>query len=1142
MKRKLLSLLLAGAILMTGSFGPVAMSAKADWWSDFGLPTIEFPKLEWPHFNIPTFTIPGTNITIDPTKGLDGLKEITNVIPDKIDVPGTQFSIYPKESLGGNIVKNILPFVGGIADYLNPYKPAASLARAIITVAKPFFDQWVKPLIPKAIKNGAFTIVEQLKNLLKLTDNPIVQNVFLPVWDFLVGPIDDLVVDIIKLLAEEDVAPGGGGGAEGGGGGGKIGGPPTMVIPDPFKNQIPTGYFDQIDVNGIATGWAVDPNNSSASIKVRMHPILGQYPNETVANLPYPRLSYPGNHGFSYRIPSGMRDGKDNILEAYGKDNDEWGVEGKIPGSPKKYKLFEAAFGEIESLDKKTGVISGWAVDPDNMTSPAAVKLTIDGITLPGDTIANLSASYLSAEKLSRAPGASKNIGFKFAIDPTKYHDGKEHVINAYVVNQKDDDRIGPGAKNDLLLANSPLTFRYPAVIPIRFAMDPVVVQQGSRVFQSIEGIANQEHGAFVTMDNEKLDINAERHGYPIFEYWTGLTVKADGTSAKTRSVSFDFKTAPTLSLGLHTITVESPAYDYMAFSYKGSFKINVVPYSSFVAVVPDILTPETEFDLLLKNIPQKIKLTGAEANATVSGIYLQGDRQQSWVQILSVNEKGDGTAVVHAKIPLEASQTRKGSGVIQMPVRIDLKNALAKEELRLSPESSNTYINAKTGAGKDPLFNPVCRSALKPTLEIVGASGQADGKGSGFGCYSKLTVGISGTKAGKPFSITLPEALTWTDAENKGSPMVYSPNETEWNGDLVSFHLQTLGTWSRDYLGVEEITVTIKDAEGNSASAKINMTSPQQVRVMPLGGKPGDEIQPGDDLRVAWKGFGGNILNLSIDGEPFRKLYLEGMGSLKPLPSDPSMSYYDGLYLPRWVIPGEHRLLLEDAGYKAETLFKVAGEVVKEEPKNVESPKVIEKQAEAKVEKPKPTPQITVSPNPAKVGTRITLRLIGFGPLGTVAIYLKGNGKNVKLSGYADYTDSSGALTKEVTLPADLVGGSYIISATDTANATDTTTLTVEAVEPPTPPPAPKPKPVPKVESNPVPPVDTTPANTPSGESVPLPKEGSNQTPTCPAGSTYSPTFHSCIEDRPSRSPYDGLPCPAEGTVPSYATQGCIP
>src|SRR3989338_9866923 len=173
-------------------------------------------------------------------------------------------------------------------------------------------------------------------------------------------------------------------------------------------------------------------------------------------------------------------------------------------------------------------------------------------------------------------------------------------------------------------------------------------------------------------------------------------------------------------------------------------------------------------------------------------------------------------------------------------------------------------------------------------------------------------------------------------------------------------------------------------------------MTSPEQVRIMPLGGKPGDEIDPGADLWVAWKGFGGLNLSLTIDGEPFRKLYLEGRGALKTLPSDPSMGYYDGFYLPGWVTPGEHRLLLEDVVnlddkkkpfYKAETIFKVAG-IIPDEPKkettvNEGQKKPLDQpvtpQPVVAPPKPKPIPQLTVTPNSAKAGAVITLKLTGF-------------------------------------------------------------------------------------------------------------------------------------------------------------------
>src|SRR3990167_6693156 len=98
MKKFFATLLAAAVFLINTVF--YAPAAYADW----EFPKFDFPKIELPHVELPKYKFQ---------------------LPDKIDIPGTPFSYYPRESVGGNVVKNILPFAGGMLDYLNPMKPVA---------------------------------------------------------------------------------------------------------------------------------------------------------------------------------------------------------------------------------------------------------------------------------------------------------------------------------------------------------------------------------------------------------------------------------------------------------------------------------------------------------------------------------------------------------------------------------------------------------------------------------------------------------------------------------------------------------------------------------------------------------------------------------------------------------------------------------------------------------------------------------------------------------------------------------------------------------------------------------------------------------------------------------------------------------
>lgn len=1158
MKKKFLALLLALTIVFnTGVAG--TQTANAQWqWPNFELPKIELPKFELPKFELPSFTIPGINFTIDPGKGLDQFKEILDVVPDKVGIPGTGLSIYPKESIANNIIKNLPGLASEFVNSLNPFKAASSIAHILLKLARPYIEPAIKKFLPAPFKGGAYQFLEQIKGIMKAIDIPIVKDVVLTLWDFLVGPIDDLAIEIVEILAEEQKQPPPEIPEKGEDMIMAIGTEGEIIFPTPWVNKKPIGAFDNLDENGMATGWALDPDNPSASIKVRMHPILGQFQNEVIANLPSLDIGHPGAHGFSYRIPSGMRDGKENILEAYGKDVTEFGVEALLNGSPKKYTLFEKAFGEIAGISEK-GQITGWAVDPDMVDDGAEVKFYLDSVKdgggkVLGSTKTNGAYAYIDPQKLFKAPKNIKNISFSFNVDPEQYYDGVRHKIHAYVVNRDDQ-----GKTWEYELANSPVYFMYPKTLPISFKDDPITVQQGSRVFQTIFGVGNKDHLTNAYLDDKSLDINEEKHGYPFYNYDKGIAVKNDGTGVDTRSVDFSFKTAKDLSLGEHKVTVESSYTDYLGFVYKGSFKINVVPYNSLQVLVPEDVSPENEYDVFISNIPKQIKFSGKEANASITGLQLIGNITNFYAPAISFKENGDGTAVMTVKVPHEASYIRKDSGPVIATITVNYNTELAREEFRATEYMHFGNFDGKTKESKNPIFTPSCKSSLQAVLNLKDGTGSSYGSGNNFGCYKKITsVSVTGEKAGKHFSFSLPYGGWGSDILKSESPLVFFGQETNWKGDIESFGIDTSAIWNRDYVDVGPITVTVKDEEGNTASASITIDTPYRVKVVPL---EGDKILLGEYIRVLFKGFGTDSsaatrLSIKIDGEEMRTFELNkyfGKFSEKL-----QMAYYDELYIPNWMTPGEHKLAIEDISnvgakgkilYRAETTFVIDGpipqEEEKQEPENVEIKKVTEpeKVPEKKPEPVKLNPSISVSPLFAKAGEYVNVSVKNFGPLGTVSITIGG----IKVSGYADYTDSSGALSKSVKVPESLAAGSYKIVATDTQGLLASASFTVLApppppeekpvIKPPAPKPKPKPKPVPEpvVEPQPEPVV----APDPEPSKTDLPKDDSTKT-SCPSGFIYSVTFKTCIEDDAQDSVSSIPDCPS-GTTYSPTLKICV-
>ncbi|MBI4235493.1 hypothetical protein HY604_04305 [Candidatus Peregrinibacteria bacterium] len=1138
MKRKFLAAILAIAFLAVNTLGFNQQTAHAEWnfewpkfeWPKIELPKFEWPKLEWPKFELPKFTIPGTNIEIDPDLGFEGIKKLVDTfkLPDEIDIPGTPYKIYTKEDLGQNLIKNLTPFVSDAAGFLNPLKPAASIAKMVLKMARPYIEPLIRQILPAPVKGAFWNVKQQINSLVRSIDIPVIKNVLFALWDIFVGPLDDLAIEIIDILAEEDKAR-----AEGRPVQEIVGEPPEMILSKPFVNEKPIGYFDNVDENGIATGWALDPNDPGKSITVRIR-IWAQTGNlvfEIPTDQPRPDVNQPGNHGFRFRIPSSVRNGNSNAIDAYGIDIDDAKIEVELP-TTKRFRLYEKASGILENIDTD-GNITGWAIDPDKENTAALVKIYLDDTRHLGDVATSIPRPDLK-ETIAQAFNitARNNVGFKVKINPDEYRDGIRHKLTAFVINQNDKGEV---ARYKL---GQELFFMFPEVLKVSFAKDPITVQQGSRVFNTIIGVGNKNHDAIVSIDGKLIDVNADKHGYPFNNAATDIVITNDKTNAKTRSFDFSFKTPQDLPLGEHTVTIESGKYagPVQGFVYKGSFKINVIPYETMQVTVPAEVVTESPFDITISKIPRQIHFSGKDKNATIKGVAFTGDKGGFNTETEAIQENSDGTITLHLNLPYEANSMRTDRGPVEITLRVDYDTDLAMEEFRAQKDFSMGYFKGKTAEGKQAIFTPNCKSTLKPILNLKGGSGYVDGSATGFGCNQKFSVTISGENEGRPFSVSLP------NTSKTPSPIISYVDETAWDGSIPQFGMRTNEIWARDYTAVEEITITITDTQGNSASAKISMPSPYQVKILPL---KGDKLIPGEDIKLILKGFY-NKVSLSIDGESWRQIYL----TKENIKTDENgLIYYSGLYMPTWITPGVHKLIAEestyidgqgDVFYKAQSSFIIEGNTAPEDEKNDNNNKT------GPEKKKKSPPTVSVNPTTAKAGNSFEITATGFSPLGTMTIYIRPASSpdegGTKLSGYADYSDSDGALTKTATIPSALTPGAYKIVVTDIEGLKATADLTIEAA----PKPKPKPKPViPTIKPEPTP--ETTPKPTsepepyvepepePEPESEPEPEKA----PTCPDGFSYSPTFKQCLEDAPQSSPFEGLPC--DDNIPLYAQKGCI-
>jgi RHS repeat-associated protein len=151
---------------------------------------------------------------------------------------------------------------------------------------------------------------------------------------------------------------------------------------DVFVNVIsdPVGWFDQIDFNGNATGWACDADNFGAALQVNFFvdgPAgSGTFAGSTIANIQREQGvadNCGGNphHGFSFSIPAQFRTGNSRLLYAYGI-NIGAGDHKNLGNSPRSFTLWNPP-----TLHQAPQVA------PAGFVHPGTLLTTSDGIWSP---------------------------------------------------------------------------------------------------------------------------------------------------------------------------------------------------------------------------------------------------------------------------------------------------------------------------------------------------------------------------------------------------------------------------------------------------------------------------------------------------------------------------------------------------------------------------------------------------------------------------------------------------------------------------------------------------------------------------------------------------------------------------------------
>lgn len=105
-----------------------------------------------------------------------------------------------------------------------------------------------------------------------------------------------------------------------------LGNPAPPTPPSGSSNV--TGFIDNVDANGTATGWAIDPDVSYQAVSVHFYidgPAgSGIFAGAATADIPRPDVNnstnYPGHHGYSFSIPEQFQDGRTHSLYVHGID------------------------------------------------------------------------------------------------------------------------------------------------------------------------------------------------------------------------------------------------------------------------------------------------------------------------------------------------------------------------------------------------------------------------------------------------------------------------------------------------------------------------------------------------------------------------------------------------------------------------------------------------------------------------------------------------------------------------------------------------------------------------------------------------------------------------------------------------------
>lgn len=123
--------------------------------------------------------------------------------------------------------------------------------------------------------------------------------------------------------------------------------PPPPGSPPPAPSYVPLGWFDMVDAEGTAFGWACDANDFGAALEIHFYAeapagVGGTFIGAATANAGREAAvgsNCGGNpyHGFVFNLPASQRDGRSHALYAYAINIGPAAGNPLLSGSPRTY-------------------------------------------------------------------------------------------------------------------------------------------------------------------------------------------------------------------------------------------------------------------------------------------------------------------------------------------------------------------------------------------------------------------------------------------------------------------------------------------------------------------------------------------------------------------------------------------------------------------------------------------------------------------------------------------------------------------------------------------------------------------------------------------------------------------------------------